>query len=180
MDLSCDSRSGSSIFVVARRIFHCGRRTLSCGLCILVPQPGMEPRPPVLTVRRLNHWTSMEVPVSIFESVMCAYFKIQRHTHTKCTIKIKDFFSFLSPHSIALPGENHSDQFLVYLSKNTYAAYKLIHVCLVAKSCLNLCDPMDCSPPGSSVPGISQAGILEQVCHFLLQGAPIPTPIKIK
>ena len=30
--------------------------------------------------------------------------------------------------------------------------------------------PMDCSPPGSSVHGISQARILEWVCHFLLQG----------
>ena len=31
----------------------------------------------------------------------------------------------------------------------------------VAQSCLTLCDPMDCSPPGSSVHGISQARILE-------------------
>ena len=29
--------------------------------------------------------------------------------------------------------------------------------CLVAQSCLTLCDPMDCSPPGSSVHGILQA-----------------------
>ena len=28
--------------------------------------------------------------------------------------------------------------------------------CSVAKSCLTLCDPMDCSTPGSSVHGISQ------------------------
>ena len=35
--------------------------------------------------------------------------------------------------------------------------------CLVAKSCLTLCDPIDCSPPGSSVHGISQARILEWV-----------------
>ena len=34
---------------------------------------------------------------------------------------------------------------------------------LVSKSCLILYDPMDCSPPGSSVPGISQANILELV-----------------
>ena len=34
---------------------------------------------------------------------------------------------------------------------------------LVAKSCLTLCDPVDCSPPGFSVPGISQARILEWV-----------------
>ena len=31
------------------------------------------------------------------------------------------------------------------------------------QSCLTLCDPMDCSPPGSSVPGILQARILEWV-----------------
>ena len=29
--------------------------------------------------------------------------------------------------------------------------------CSVAKLCLSLCDPMDCSPPGSSSHGISQA-----------------------
>ena len=32
-----------------------------------------------------------------------------------------------------------------------------------AQSCLTLCDPMDCSPPGSSVHEISQARILEWV-----------------
>ena len=31
----------------------------------------------------------------------------------------------------------------------------------VAQSCPTLCNPMDCSPPGSSVHGISQAGIPE-------------------
>ena len=35
--------------------------------------------------------------------------------------------------------------------------------CLVVKSCLTLCDPIDCSPPGSSVHGILQARILECV-----------------
>ena len=34
---------------------------------------------------------------------------------------------------------------------------------LVTQSCLTLCDPMDCSPPGSSVYGILQARILEWV-----------------
>ena len=36
-------------------------------------------------------------------------------------------------------------------------------LCLVAKSCLTLCDPTDCGPPGSSVHGILQARILEWV-----------------
>ena len=34
---------------------------------------------------------------------------------------------------------------------------------LVAQSCPTLCDPTDCSPPGSSVHGILQARILERV-----------------
>ena len=39
--------------------------------------------------------------------------------------------------------------------------------CSVAQSCPTLCDPLDCSPPGSSV---FQARILEWVAIFLLQG----------
>ena len=39
----------------------------------------------------------------------------------------------------------------------------------VAQSCLTLCDPMDCSPPGSSSRGILQAST-GVGCHFLLQG----------
>ena len=34
---------------------------------------------------------------------------------------------------------------------------------LVTQSCPTLCDPMDYNPPGSSVRGILQAGILEWV-----------------
>ena len=37
-----------------------------------------------------------------------------------------------------------------------------MHSCLVIQSCLTFCDPMDCSPPGSSVHGVFQA-ILEWV-----------------
>ena len=36
-------------------------------------------------------------------------------------------------------------------------------VVLIAQSCPTLCNPMDCSPPGSSVPEILQARILECV-----------------
>ena len=37
------------------------------------------------------------------------------------------------------------------------------YCCLVPKSCLTLWDPVDCSPPASSVHGISQARILKRV-----------------
>ena len=42
---------------------------------------------------------------------------------------------------------------------------------LVAQLCPNLCDPMDCSPPGSSVHGISQAKILEWVVIPFYRGS---------
>ena len=38
-------------------------------------------------------------------------------------------------------------------------------LCLVAQSRPTLCDPMDCSPPGSSVHGILQARILKWVAR---------------
>ena len=37
------------------------------------------------------------------------------------------------------------------------------------QSCPTLCDPIDCSPPGSPVPGTLQARTLEYPLHFLLQ-----------
>ena len=34
---------------------------------------------------------------------------------------------------------------------------------LVAQSCPTLCSPMDCSPPGPSIPGVLQARVLDWV-----------------
>ena len=47
-------------------------------------------------------------------------------------------------------------------------------LCLVAQSCPTLCDPMDCSPPGSSVRGILQARILEWVATPSSRGSSPP------
>ena len=49
-----------------------------------------------------------------------------------------------------------------------------LNVCLVAQSCPTLCNPLNCSPPGSSVHGVFLARILGWVagvaCCFFLQG----------
>ena len=42
-------------------------------------------------------------------------------------------------------------------------------MCLVAQLCLTLCDPTDCSPPGSSVHGDSPGKKTGVGCHALLQ-----------
>ena len=46
--------------------------------------------------------------------------------------------------------------------------------CSDSQSCLTLCDPMDCSLPGSSVHGISQARVLEWVAISSSRGSSLP------
>ena len=45
-----------------------------------------------------------------------------------------------------------------------------VYAWLVAHSCPTLCDPMDCSPPDSSVHGDSPGKNTRVSCHALLQG----------
>ena len=50
-----------------------------------------------------------------------------------------------------------------YMHTNRCVYIRMYSVCVGAQSCTTLCNPMDCSPPGSSVHGILQARILEWV-----------------
>ena len=52
------------------------------------------------------------------------------------------------------------------------AASPAICCCLVAQLCPTLCNTMDCSPPGSSVRGVSRARILEWVAISFSMGLP--------
>ena len=58
------------------------------------------------------------------------------------------------------------------LEKEMKIKYILLQIvmCLVAQSCPILCDPMDCSPPGSSVHGDSLGKNIGMGCHAVLQG----------
>ena len=49
-----------------------------------------------------------------------------------------------------------------------------MHTCLVTQSCPSLCDPVDCSPPGSSVHESLQARILEWVTMPSSRGSSQP------
>ena len=51
---------------------------------------------------------------------------------------------------------------------------KVNQLCTCAQSCPTLCEPMDCSPPGSSVHGIFQARILEWVSISFSRGSSQP------
>ena len=71
------------------------------------------------------------------------------------------FFGWIKPICV--------DVYLAVLYSSPKDSLFLLYTCsvLVTQSCLTFCDPMDCSPPGSSVHGILQARILEWVSvHF--------------
>ena len=58
----------------------------------------------------------------------------------------------------------------MYEKKSWIPVYFWVCV-LVSQSCPTLCNPMDCSPPGSSVHGILQVRILEWVTIPLSRGS---------
>ena len=63
----------------------------------------------------------------------------------------------------------NSQKAAIRSTKDTYPRSSCVCL-LVAQSCLTLWDPMDYSPPGSSVHGILQSKNSEMGCQSLLQG----------
>ena len=59
-------------------------------------------------------------------------------------------------------------------SNGDYSESIWMCVCLVTNSCPTLFDPMDCSPPGSSLHGILQARILAWVAIHFSKGSSQP------
>ena len=60
--------------------------------------------------------------------------------------------------------------FIVAWCEHTISAHWNTCVWAYSLSCVQLCDPMDCSPPGSSVHGDSPAENTGVGCHAFLQG----------
>ena len=67
-------------------------------------------------------------------------------------------------------GVFHGQRCLVVLGSSLPLLYSMCAVFLVAQSCPTLCDPMDCSLPGSSVHADSPGKNTGVGCHALLQG----------
>ena len=119
----------------------------ACG--ILVPQPGIKPVGPC-TGSTVNHWTTKEVLLVIVNLLQYLIYKLK-------FIIVWMGFGAIWGSSYVSPSGNGC-----------------VHACSVAQSCLTLCDPMDCSPPGSSVHGILQARILEWVAISSSRGSSQP------
>ena len=69
----------------------------------------------------------------------------------------------------------NKSQPLLLISRTLKKKFGLAYLwCMQAQSCPSFCDPMDCSPPGSSIHGILHARILEWVAICYSRGSSEP------
>ena len=130
--------------------------------------------------KKQNFYTTIHLISQIFQELtLCKFLKGKKNhiqfnlVNSSITFPCKILFYTHFYTVIALV----NSQFVLHFSLNiiTYAFSYTATVYIfseAAQSRLTLYDPMDYiySPPGSSVHGILQAGILEWSCHVLLQG----------
>ena len=72
---------GAPILIVVCKIFSCSMLTLSWGLWVLVPPPGIEPKLPALEAWTLSQWTTEEVPQT------CSLEAINTHLLSHSSVK---------------------------------------------------------------------------------------------
>ena len=123
--------------------------------------PPPHPTPPQASFQTINwvvgkKWWFCKYQESWWAQT-CPSLVINKHTHTQ----------YPSPRSLPT-SELHADTTGRVLALPIWL-YSYV-LCLVAQSCLTLCDPMDCSLPGFSVHGDSLGKYIGVGCHTFLQG----------
>ena len=117
------------------------------------------------------------------------YFKMF-HISFPFTLNLPNTFKLvqMSPHATSIPiSDRGSNCFILWVPTEFHSYLQISLYCiilfdmsissvcmLVTQLCLTLCDPVDCSPPGSSVYGILQARILQWVPFPPLGDLPDP------
>ena len=77
-------------------------------------------------------------------------------------------------HTCTLEKEGYLIAHSVLTGSGALSSQRMCGCVLVAQSCPTLCDPVDCSPPGSSVHEIFQARVLEWVAISYSRGSSQP------
>ena len=130
--------------------------------------------------KRVSGWHDVSSPYVlqwvflINEDITLYYYKpytsgININVYHSCIIS--DLIYILSNH-VFYEKRSNSESYIVS-SCHIIEVIKASKV-LVTQSCPNLCDPMDCIPPGSSVHGILQARTLEWVAVPFSRGPSWP------
>ena len=103
-----------------------------------------------------------------FRTFLCNMIEIRNHSfNIIIQVSLIQLHDRVKPQGVVSPGMFLKTELFCYLVLCVNVCV-CVCVCVCAQSCPTLCDPMDSSPPDSSVRGIFQARILG--CHFLLQG----------
>ena len=105
------------------------------------------------------------ITYNAIQTILCWYFHID-HCVISYTGKL---LSLRDNYCGKWPSVNHARK-----SVHFQALLKSYCYCLVSKSCPTLCNPVDYSPPGSSVYGVLQAKILEWVTILFSRGSSPP------
>ena len=104
------------------------------------------------------HMPSNSVWVPVSHILLSTYFLFFGRTAKACRILVSQQVVKIAPPAVQSWSLNHwtarevlfyCDHFSGYLRANKQNIFSCVCCCLVAKSCLTLCHPMDCSPPGS-------------------------------
>ena len=93
-----------------------------------------------------------------------------KNTGTGCYALLQGIFPTLGLIPGLLISPALADGFFIVSATWEALFPRCVVLCLVAQSCLTLCDPTECNPPGSSVLGDSPGKNTGVGCHALLQG----------
>ena len=113
-----------------------------------------------------EHAKSLQLCPTAYNQLFVTLWTVAQHAPQSMGSSRQEYWSGLPcppPGSLPNPGLLHCRQILYHLSHQGSPTEPLKSESEVAQLCPTLCDPMDCSPPGSPVHGILQARILEWV-----------------
>ena len=114
--------------------------SLQGGLYSALPHPG---------------WVSAQSPVS------WPFYQFYKYSNFLSTMWFKALQEIVNDKAVVVTGLQRLQTGGANTVPITATRQCVCAVCLVPQSWPTVCDPLDCSPPGSSVHGVSQAGTLE-------------------
>ena len=142
-------------------------KSLSRVRILATPWTAAYQAPPSMGFSRQEYWSGVPLPSPLPHCRQIFIIWAAREVHkigiNKVYLKMK-FHMFPKSNDCLKQNDRH-------VLWNPSIDNKSMRVCSVAKLCLTLCNPMDCSSPGSSTHGISQAKILEQYAISFSRGS---------
>ena len=142
------------------------RTKVQCSAASLDSTGVSEPHQEVPTPPGRNIWPRPQRPQSPVIKIKIV------HPISSCMCCIS--FHFVFVYSSSTNSRAKLTTKCVYISPTIWNLWSDMYEHSVTRLCPTLCDPMDCSLPGSSVRGILQAGILEWVAVPTSRGFPHP------